>query len=97
MTPSDVVTQPLQVGNSPYRGTIVCTPRDSRKENAAAFFKLYRTRVSLTRSALHAFPKAGNSLLSISLYDWGLVQATKTTKHFCSSCHAQRILTVKHW
>ncbi len=89
MTPAVVVTQQLQVANSPYRGMTDCILRISREESIPAFFKSYRTTVSLTRNALRAFLEAGYSLLSKALYDWGFVQAIKTTVCSCLSCHAQ--------
>ena len=47
MTPSDVVKQRLQVANSPYRGMTDCILRVTREEGLAAFFKSYRTTVSM--------------------------------------------------
>ncbi len=96
MTPSDVMTQQFHVGNSPYRGMTNCILRDSREEGVPAIFNFYSATVGRARSARHAFLKAGYSLLSIPLCDWGLVQDTKTTIRFCSNCHAQCILTVIH-
>jgi len=62
MTPSDEVTQPSQVGSSPCRGTVVCIPRDGRKENALAFFKLYRNN-----SKPHQHCKLSSKLVTVCL------------------------------
>ncbi len=71
MTPSDVVKQRLQVANSPYKGMMDCILRVSREEGLAAFFKSYRTTVSLWCKAVsYMLQPHQASVIGLPLLTW---------------------------